>query len=105
MNTHQKYNTVNHHHFGFMYERPDGTSNWPGSELMLVECVDGRWFIEQEAGDEYNQFPGVVKSGQDLDTEPTFYPDVDSCARAAFALIKQVYPGTSDDNLARFLDS
>ena len=104
MNTHQKYHTISHHHFDFMYARENGEFDYPHSALMLVECADGRWFIEQEFGEEYDRFPGVVKSGKDLETAPTFYLDVDKVARAAFALIKQVYPGTPDERLAEFLE-
>ena len=102
MNTHQKYQTINHIHFDFGYV--DGNSwGYPQSELLLVECADGHWFVEQASGDEYSRFPGVVKSAYDLETMPTFYPDVDSAAKAAFALIKQVYPTTPDKHLADFL--
>lgn len=105
MNTHEKYSTVDHHHFDFSYRTADGQFEYPGSGLLLVECADGRWFIQQEFGDEYSQFSGIVKSGEDLDTEPTFYPNVDDTARAAFAFIKQVYPGTPDERLTEFLES
>ena len=102
MNTHQKYSTIEHHHFDFTYRKGDGF-DYPNSGLMLVGCADGRWFIEQEHGDEYSRFPGVVKSGEDLETAPMFYPDVNAVAKAAFALIKHVYPTTPDERLEEFL--
>lgn len=105
MNTHVKYQTKNHHHFDWNYQKADGSSDYPHSALMLVECADGRWFLQQEFGDEYSRFAGVLKSGEDLDTEPTFYPDVQSAARAAFNLMKQAYPGGYDDpKYAEWLD-
>jgi len=103
MNTHRKYNTVGHIHFDFCYQVGDD-SRYPGSALRLVECADGRWYLEQEFGTEYEVFPGVVKSSTDLDTLPTFFPDVDTAARAAFAFILQVYPGTSTRHLEEFLN-
>ena len=105
MNTHEKYNTVDHHHFDFSYRTEAGQFDYPSSGLMLVGCADGRWFVQQEFGDEYSEFPGVVKSGEDLDTEPAFYPSVDDAARAAFVFIKQAYPGTPDERLTEFLES
>ncbi|EDF2276385.1 hypothetical protein BZ763_23380 [Salmonella enterica subsp. enterica serovar Enteritidis] len=101
MNTHEKYMTVEHHHFDFL----DMENNYPESALMIVGCSDGRWFIQQEFGEEYSQFPGVVKSGSDLDTEPTFYNDVDSAAKAAFSYILQVYPSTPKNLLDEFVNS
>lgn len=102
MNTHQKYRTINHHHFDFTYRRGD-TFDYTMSGLALVQCEDGRWFVEQEFGDEYSQFAGVVKSGEDVETGPVFYPNVDAAAKAAFALIKQIYPTTDDQRLQDFL--
>ena len=64
---------------------------------MLVECGDGRWVLQQEFGNEYSRFTGVLNSGEDVVTEPTFYLDVESAARAAFAPMKQAYPGGYDD--------
>lgn len=96
MNTHIKYRTKAHHHLDWLY-RKDGKLEYPDSALMLVQAGDDRWLIEQEFGHEYDQFQGVVKSDNDLDTVPEFYPDVESAARAAFALMKQVHPGGYED--------
>jgi hypothetical protein len=104
METHHKYNTVFHWHFDFSYEKEDGTSEYPSSGLLLVECEDGRYYLEQEFGTEYAAFPGVVKSRYDLITEPTFYSSLEAAARAAFALIKQVYPSTPDARLTEWLE-
>ncbi len=105
MNSHEKYKTVDHHHFDFNYRSDGDKFDYPNSGLVLVECADGRWFVQQEFGDQYSQFPGILKSGEDVDTEPTFYSNVDDAARAAFAIIKQVYPGTPDERLTEFLES
>lgn len=103
MDTHTKYQTRKHHHFDWLYSKGDKLE-YPNSALMLVQTGDGRWFLEQEFGTEYSQFEGVVKSGEDLETMPAFYPDVESAARAAFALMKTVYPaGYEDKSLEEFL--
>jgi len=103
MNTHHKYKTINHIHFVFNYTLPDNKSEYPDAELMLVECADGRWFIEQSTGEKYDQFPGITHSSEDVETQPTFYSDVTTAAQAAFALTKQVYPTTPDSHLHEFL--
>lgn len=103
MDLHYKYATKNHHHFDFTYRADDGFE-YPDSGLMLVQCGDDRWIIVQEFGDEYGRFPGVVKSREDWETEPTFYTDIDAAARSAFALIKQIYPSTPDERLSEFFE-
>jgi hypothetical protein len=87
----------------FTYPSADDPSDYPMSGLAIVECSDGRWFIEQDFGTEYSQFPGVVKSGSDLETLPEFYPEPTAAANAAFALIQQVYPTVSRQKLDDFL--
>jgi hypothetical protein len=71
---------------------------------MVVECTNGKCFIEQEFGKEYSQFAGIVKSSKDRETEPTFYSSVDDAARAAFGFIKKVYPSTPKARLVQFLE-
>lgn len=104
MNTHQKFKTIKHHHFDWMYAK-DGKLVYPDSALMLVQAGDGQWVLEQEFGDEFSQFAGVLKSAEDMDTVPTFFPDVESAARAAFALMRRVHPlGYEDRDLEEFLE-
>lgn len=104
MITHQKFKTIKHHHLDWVYDK-DGKLEYPDSALMLVQAGDGQWFLEQEFGDEFSQFPGVLKSSGDIYTVPTFFPDVESAARAAFALMKQVHPHAYDDrDLDEFLE-
>jgi hypothetical protein len=103
MNTHQKYQTINHHHFDFRYPT-GGILEYPESALMLVQCADGRWYVQQEFGAQYSGFEGVVRSDEDVESVPTFYVHVEDAAKAAFALIKQVYPTTPDECLLEFLD-
>lgn len=103
MNTHHRFETVKHHHFDWRYAK-DGNLVYPESALMLVQTNDGQWFLQQEFGDEFSQFMGVIKSAEDMSTEPTFFPDLTSAARAAFDLMKRVYPnGYEDKDLEDFL--
>lgn len=97
--SHIKYQTVNHYHIDFM------TNNgYPNSALMIVECEDGRFFLEQEFGDEYSQFMGVLKTSYDIETKPVFYSDLKSAAEAAFKIIKIIYPDTPEHHLIDFLN-
>ncbi len=105
MTTHERFQTISHHHLDFNYRDPDGTLNYPRSALMIVECSNGRWFVEQDFGTEYDRFPGILKSRRDLLTHPIFYADDEEAATAAFVLIKQAYPTTPDEFLLEFLRS
>ncbi|WP_321935362.1 hypothetical protein [Paraburkholderia sp. J8-2] len=102
MYTGSKYRTRMHYHLDWTYQE-EGQRHFPRSRLMVVQAGDGRWYIEQECGDEYSGFAGVVKSDVDLVTEPNFYADLETVARAAFALMKQVYPAYKEEALDRFL--
>ncbi|CZW01223.1 Uncharacterised protein [Enterobacter hormaechei] len=64
---------------------------------------DGRWIIVQEFGNDYSCFEGVLKNGDDLNTEPKFYSDLESVAVAAFGMMKQIYPQYQDSTLEEFL--
>jgi hypothetical protein len=83
----------------FAFKSSSDDHDYPSSALALVECSDGRWFIEQEFGDEYSQCDGVPKSRDDEVTEPNFYPNVAAAARAAVALIRQIYPTVSQKKM------
>lgn len=99
MNVHLKYDTIKHYHFDWL--TPAG--GYPNSAVMLVGFRDGRWIIVQEFGNDYSCFEGVLKNGDDLNTEPKFYSDLESVAVAAFGMMKQIYPQYQDSTLEEFL--
>jgi hypothetical protein len=103
MGTHTKYKTISHCHLDFSYRKPDGEFDYPGSALMLVECANGLWYIEQEFGNEYDRFLGIAKSKHDILTEVSFYPNEEAAAEAAVIMIKEIYPTTPDSRLEEFL--
>ncbi len=71
MNVHLKYDTIKHYHFDWLTPAGD----YPNSAVMLVGFRDGRWIIVQEFGNDYSCFEGVLKNGDDLNTEPKFGND------------------------------
>jgi hypothetical protein len=104
MNLHQKYQTKNHHHLDWLISDRSGELVYPASALMLAEAGDGRWFIQQEFGDEYDRIPGIAKDAEDIDAELVFYAGVEECVWAAFDLMKKVHPhGISEDSVHDFL--
>ncbi len=89
MNTHEKYNTVNHIHLDMLVPYTEDVD----LGLMLVECADGKWYIEQDfSTDVYDKVPGVVKSETDIITEPVFYPDEETAEKAALDIVRSIYP-------------
>lgn len=102
MNTHQKFQTIDHVHMDWMF-RLNGEPTYPDSALVLVQAGDGRWFLQQDFGKAFGGFPGVVASNDDLTTVPEFHADFDAAITAAFTLMKQIYTGYSDGMLTEFL--
>ena len=89
MNTHEKYNTVNHIHLDMIVPSIGDVD----LGLMLVECADGKWYIEQEfSTSAYDKVPGVVKSQTDITTKPVFYSNEKEAEKAALDIVKSVYP-------------
>jgi hypothetical protein len=96
-NTHAMYRTVGHTHL-------DSFVNWvlgdfPDAGLNLVECADGRWFVEVDHGIRFDGMPGVSRPNVAPYVEPVFY--VDEAAAMVFALdcIKKAYPALANCDL------
>lgn len=101
-NTHRMYDTVGHEHL-------DGLVNWaigefPDTGLLLIECRDGRWFVEVEYGDDYDAIAGVSKPNVAPYVEPQFFSSEDDARQFAFTCIKQVYPTLAGRDLAEYYD-
>ena len=89
MNTHEKYNTVNHIHLDMLVPYTGDVD----LGLMLVECAGGKWYIEQEfSTSAYDKVLGVVKSKTDITTEPVFYPNEETAEKAALNIVRSIYP-------------
>ena len=89
MNTHEKYDTIDHIHLDMLVPYTDDID----LGLTLVECKNGKWYIEQEfSTNVYDKISGVVKSQTDIITEPIFYPDEESVKKAALNIVKSIYP-------------
>jgi hypothetical protein len=99
-NTHLLYSTIGHEHL-------DGLVSWarqdyPDSALMLVECEDGRWFIEVEFGSQYNGIEGVSRPDVGPYTPPNFYASEDEALAFAIGCIKQIHPELASRNLLEY---
>ncbi|MCW4751865.1 hypothetical protein M7802_24275, partial [Enterobacter hormaechei subsp. xiangfangensis] len=88
MNVHLKYDTIKHYHFDWLTPAGD----YPNSAVMLVGFRDGRWIIVQEFGNDYSCFEGVLKNGDDLNTEPKFYSDLGNDSNLLIVFYVQIMP-------------
>lgn len=93
LSTHELYRTVGREHLNS--ERPHrGDPAW----LVLVECADGRFFLEAEFG-EWPHAEGVSRP-RVTDAAPDFFPDRPGALRRAAELIAREF-GT---DAARWLE-
>ncbi|MFT4060526.1 MAG: hypothetical protein QM652_13395 [Legionella sp.] len=102
INSHRMYNTISHEHL-------DDLINWvigeyPDSGLILVECEDGRWFIEQEYGHAYDSFSGISKPKLEPYLEPNFYTNRNKALAMAIELIKRVYKNIDETKISEYFN-
>ena len=81
-NSHAYFKTINHHHI----------SDYSGTEtcdIMLVECQDGRWYIEDNWGGDAKGAEGVFdpfKKG----AYPRFYPSLEAANLKAAHVVSSI---------------
>lgn len=97
VNTHRLYHTVAHIHL-------DTFVNWitrsfPDAGLLLVECQDGRWFVEAEHGPQDRMLPGVSCPTITPFVEPQMFPDQAGALELAFACLKHLHPELASRDL------
>ena len=81
--THEIHDTVGHSHLDAITHE--------GGGLLIVECRDGRFYLEVDHGDFPNS-PGLVQKSIDSKTEPTFYEDENTAGAAALEIMRRAYP-------------
>ncbi|WGK63446.1 hypothetical protein QAO71_16885 (plasmid) [Halopseudomonas sp. SMJS2] len=100
VDTHSLYNTISHEHL-------DGLVSWargefPNAGLSLVECADGRWFVEVDHGHAYDHLAGVSRPSITPYIEPIFFQSEAEAQEFAFICIKQVYPELKTKELSEY---
>lgn len=100
LNTHIMYDTVSHEHLDSLVSW--ATGEFPDAGLSLVECADGRWFLEVDHGDAFNSIAGISKPEIAPFVEPTFFKSEEEAQNFAFACIKQVYPELESKDLSEY---
>jgi len=99
-NTHAMYETINHEHLDGLVFWASG--EFPDAGLNLVECADGRWFVEVDHGVAFDHIVGVSKPNVAPFIEPAFFHSEVEAREFAFTCIKEVYPELSNKDLSEY---
>lgn len=100
INTHIKYNTIGHEHLDDLVSWVTG--EYPDSGLALVECSDGRWFVEVDHGHDFDSLLGISKPKCRPYLEPIFYPSRSDALEFALTLINKVYPNLDKTKISEY---
>jgi len=78
------------------------TGKPPSSGLMLYKCADGRWFLEAEFGNLFDDVDGISKPHLAPYETPVFFPGEKEAHQYAFVCIREKYPELEDRDLSLF---
>jgi len=81
-NSHLYFNTISHHHI----------SDYSGDEtceIMIVECKDGQWYIEDNWGGDAKGADGVFNPF-DKDSYPTFFNSLEEANQRAAEIVSAI---------------
>lgn len=89
--SHRYFNTINHHHIS------DYSSDVT-CDILIAECADGRWFIEDNWGNDAkgakDVFNPTVK-----DSYPTFFPNLEAANLRAAEIVSAITGASIEDLL------
>ncbi|HGF9504268.1 TPA: hypothetical protein ACJEU7_001464 [Acinetobacter baumannii] len=89
VNTHKLFKTINHEHVGREL-----------TEVIIVECADGRWFIENNWHDsDLEEFEGVSNPHLLPYVHPTFFEDRATALAKAEEILRKIMPDFSVSEL------
>ncbi|EOY4147436.1 MULTISPECIES: hypothetical protein [Acinetobacter] len=81
-NTHELFKTIDHQHIGKDLK-----------EVLIVECEDGRWFIENNWGDEdFEKFEGISNPHLSPYINPKFFTTENKVLEYAISIVCSVIP-------------
>ncbi|MTC74202.1 hypothetical protein GKR75_07985 [Providencia sp. wls1919] len=87
MNTHEKYNTVEHEHVGQNLK-----------EVCVVKCANGRFFVENNWEDkDFENIVGISNPHIEPFVEPSFFPSFALAYAFAIEIIRTIYPDFNDE--------
>ena len=83
---HAAFHTISHTHVS-CYSPADGRDT---CDIMVVECNDGRWYVEDNWGGDAKGAAGVWNPFDTSDAEPVFYPTHDAAMAHAISVVASV---------------
>lgn len=83
---HRAFNTVSHEHIS-CYSAAPGHKD---CELMIVECADGRWYIEDSWGGDAQGAEKVWNPRDPSNEGPNFFSSEDEARQHAVAVVAKV---------------
>lgn len=99
---HGKYQTIGHEHLEYLVNW--ATGEYPKSGLCLVECQDGRWFLEVDFGDAFDNVDGVANP-KAPDKEPKFFNSETDAQSFAINVLQLAHPELLErTDLARYFE-
>lgn len=78
------------------------TGEFPDSGLILVQCKDGRWYVEVEYGHAFDGTPGLSFPFVLPYAFPTFFPTEEAARQHALQCLYPRYPKLQPRDLARY---
>jgi hypothetical protein len=100
INTHQMFKTVSHEHLDDLVSW--ATGELPDSGLIIAECENGAWFIEQDYGHAFDCFPMISKPEIQPYLNPIFFATREEALTIALGLIKQVHRNIDETNIIEY---
>lgn len=67
------------------------TGEFPTSGLILVECANGKWFVEIDHGHDYDDVAGVSKPRIEPYVTPEFFDNQEMAKDFAISVLKSKY--------------
>lgn len=99
-NGHAAHQTIGHIHVSH-FPSEDGRSS---CDIMVVECADGRWYVEDNWGDDAQGAEGVWNPFDPCDAGPRFFESEDAALRHAVAVVAAVTGASETDLLKQYLE-
>lgn len=86
-NTHELFKTIDHQHIGNDLK-----------EILIAQCDDGRWFIENNWGDDdFENFEGISNPHLSPYVNPKFFNNEDEALDYAIKIVRAVIPDFTYD--------
>ncbi len=102
--THHAFNTISHQHLDTLVLW--ATGDYPDSALNLIECADGRFFVEVDFGDEFDDMQGISRPHLTPYEQPSFFDTrAEGQAFAIRAIQHQFYELSKRDDLHSWFEN